>query len=518
MTVSELIVISVVLVVVIIRSKSKKIKLLQKKLRRQSQNSTPSETVAVSVEPPKLDEIIQSQIEETKYYLLSASEDQMPFLNKRIDFLESEITAFKASHNKDAEYWGKLCDNISSIVAAPQADIDNETEQHEQTSDEPQFDSIEEETKNPDSFETIHEIQEIEDFDAIDEADFPAEFSNTETEATDSDPFSLDELSPGESEPEPEPESDSDSDSDLKHSNISQSDLSAMQTTIAEQNSELVLLKSTIDEKDSELTELSSIAEKLKESEDAHQQLNTCIESLEKENTDLQIQLDTEKLPAEEPSKEPSEEDKKTAADLVTANTELEIAQQTIDLLHQDLSTKDIQSQKLQQEVDKLQAELQEKIKERDRLLQAEHDLSTELSVFEESQDPAVLSKQIEDLTDIIVKKSEALSALQQDDEASDDIQIISEDEEDLDGKFAAEFIEDEIDGPNDEEINKQSSIDQDYLESENIEESSDNSQSESKTQITAAQLSDNMRQLLDKQSTAIDDVDVSPPVLTNNN
>jgi len=547
MTAFELIVISVVLAIVIIRSKSKKIKQLQRKVNRQSQQTQTPETAVVA--EPKLDKFFQSQIAETKYFLLGAGDSQSELLNKRIEFLESEVIAYNTSLNKDkdADYWNRLCDSLATIIGEAKPEQEEELQQIDETEPEPKIESIldfEQELDStpepesiPDDPNVIQEIQELDEFEAIDEidaidnTDFSAENiidEDEDEEVDDNDPFSLDagakdankELdeenredgsdsasdsglapeSESESEPDSEPESESEPETETEPDegriSILPSDLSALQTTIAEQNSELVLLQSSLDEKDTALTELSTLADKLKETEDAHVELNDCIESLEKENTTLQTQLQVGKLAAEALS----EEENKIESELVEANNELELAQQTIDILNQDLSKKDSRTHELQQEVEKLELELQQKIEERDQLLQAQLDLSAELSVLDESEDPATLTKQIEELTDIIVKKSEALSALQQEDELDD-----AENIEHLNGE-----TENTVDTP----WHEQSNVDVNditYNSPANPSETEDNSQ------MTASQLSDNMRELLDSQLSSSDDVDMQPPTLTNN-
>lgn len=208
----------------------------------------------------------------------------------------------------------------------------------------------------------------------------------------------LDELEPVEMESDAE-----DEDEKQKGSitiDTSQQELGRLRNIISRQHGAIDELKQLLDEKSESSEQAEKLAKKLEQIEVAHAQLNMCIDVLEKENTRLKQKL-----------KKPIVDSDASQEELQETRKKLDIANTRIDDLEEENNVKTERINELETEISSLQTSLQE---HKEALKRAEL-LSADLSRIDDEPetDPEVLKKQIEDITELLMMKSNELQQLQ---------------------------------------------------------------------------------------------------------
>lgn len=180
----------------------------------------------------------------------------------------------------------------------------------------------------------------------------------------------------------------------------SQQEIGRLRNIISRQHGSIDELKQMLEEKSQGSEQAEKLAKKLEQIEVAHAQLNMCIDVLEKENTRLKQKL-----------KKPYDDNGADGELLAETRKKLDIANNRIDDLQEESNSKSERIHELEAEISRLQESLQ---KHEAELKRAEL-LSADLSRIDDEPetDPEVLKKQIEDITELLMKKSNELQQLQ---------------------------------------------------------------------------------------------------------
>lgn len=550
----ELLIIFTVLAVILVRSKSGKIVSLEAKLKQLKRKSL-RET-----EPnqPSWGQLLQIHISETKRYLSEADQEQQVPLLKRIEFLESEIIAQDSGVYHDSTHWQGHCSRILSLlpqnvdddrdqdspigletldtVSDEDSDVKTETTENTEESDDGDKDKDEDKVEDEEydrknnledtiSADLSKAMDELAAFDTetpelVDSEEEPTssqnfdgqfeQFTEEESPQIESVPNSEDHHQENSKQESLESSTDDD-DVDIENppgklfaetpepqnetENQLTAELNELQNTLAEKDSELVTLKTSLADKDSELTKFDELTEKLRQTELAHQRLNSCIADLEKDNSELQTQLEATPPPQENTLDDENQIDPQEIARM---SNEIDLAQVRIESLHEDLNAKTTQITKYKQEIEQLQEDVKNNEIEKEKQQLANQSALAKLHVINDSDDPEVLTHQIEGLTNIIVKKSEKLSTLQIEDTDDD-----------------SEVTEINLNSSSPANSNKTPELNNvDFSEVELSEVESDTS---TLPDPGPGEISQSMLDLLNSKQTDNQESEAAPPTLTNN-
>lgn len=182
----------------------------------------------------------------------------------------------------------------------------------------------------------------------------------------------------------------------------SQQEIGRLRNIISRQHGAIDDLKQTLAEKSQDSGQSDTLAKQLEQIEVAHAQLNMCIDILEKENTRLKQEM-----------KKPYDDSQVDNALLEETRKELDIANDRIDDLQEENTRQTERISTLEIEIE----QLQQTLKEREEALQRAEIMSADLSLIDDEleTDPEVLKKQIEDISEMLMKKSDELQQLQSD-------------------------------------------------------------------------------------------------------
>jgi predicted nuclease with TOPRIM domain len=308
----------------------------------------------------KFSDYLQQNMEQTRQKLTELPEEQARVLQKRLDYLQTELNAQGKVDDADA-FWQQLIGGFDSLVPdpGPQAAALEKSAQ--------EFDTDVNETGST----TLDELDDIDIQTSIDNIPtLEDNFSNT-----------------GGVKKDPS----------LTIESANQ-DLERLRKIISRQHNTMDELKKSLQGKDADLENNQEVSKKLEEIEVAQAQLNMCVETLEKENGRLNELI---KGYEESPQQE----------QLIIAQQELEEANERISTLEKENSQQAERITELESEIAELEKALQQRSEELARVQNQEANLSQTDDNVEHSQDS--LMKEIETLTQLITQKSEELSKLQ---------------------------------------------------------------------------------------------------------
>lgn len=313
-------------------------------------------------------DFLEKYMLKTEKRMHACDPEEVHLLSKRLEFLQSELQAFKDTENDDV-YWSGICDRMSKLVTPQQL----------------------EQTAAKDN--TLNELDDI-DSSINNQSDIPV----------------LDEqVSPDASPPQGSVTVDT-----------SKDDIARLSKIIGRQHNSIDELKQTLfKNKNLDAAESSILAEKLEEIEVSHEQLNMCVEVLQQENQRLNSVIGSMAFGDESVNIDA------TIADLSDTKQELEKANELItDLV--------VEKEELTEKVQNLEVEiisLEDTLRIRTAELEQARSLESDLSSDEHDgdiMDSEGLRKEIEDISQLLATKSEQLSILQQQMESPSDTSIES--------------------------------------------------------------------------------------------
>ena len=204
----------------------------------------------------------------------------------------------------------------------------------------------------------------------------------------------LDELDP------PEDLEPLDDDDEVDSDDLTQQEISRLRKIISKQHNAIDELKRSLQAVPGDSDEAKKLAKQLEQVEVAHAQLNMCVSTLDKENKRLRTEL-----------KELSEGGSDNEI-LQETKQKLDMANVRIDDLEEENSKQVQRIHELENEITKLNIRLKEA---KEDLRRAEV-MSNDLSRGDDDEpitDPEIIKKQIEDITELLMNKSDELQRLQ---------------------------------------------------------------------------------------------------------